>query len=157
MQVRERDRERTSGERGGGKSRLPTEQGAQHEAWPQDPGIMTWAKDKYLTEPPRHSCSIVFNGHLGRLYWLAIENDIQPFTCHPLNEGFCKYWICGIVKSKSSVLPLNCHPRIAVLNLQCMKFRFSTVHDSLQHFLTLSTRIIKWLSHRFSEIILFSM
>ena len=29
--------------------RLSTEQGAQHEAWSQDPRIMTWAKGRQLT------------------------------------------------------------------------------------------------------------
>ena len=32
-----------------GRSRLPTEQGAQCGAWSQDPKIMTWAKGKCLT------------------------------------------------------------------------------------------------------------
>ena len=36
-------------DRGRGRSRLTTEQGAWHGGWSQNPGIMTWTKGKCLT------------------------------------------------------------------------------------------------------------
>ena len=36
--------------RGRGRSRLPAEQGAWHEAWSQDPRTMTWIKGRHLAD-----------------------------------------------------------------------------------------------------------
>ena len=47
---REREHEWRRGQRGRGRSRLSTEQGAQIHASSQDPRIMTWAEGRSLTD-----------------------------------------------------------------------------------------------------------
>ena len=48
-----REHSRTGGRvRGRGTSRLPSEQGAWYGAQSQDPGIMTWAEGRHLTDTP---------------------------------------------------------------------------------------------------------
>ena len=63
-----REKQSTQAEgRGRGRNRLPMEHGAQFGAWSHDPGIMTWAEGRHLTnwatQVPPHSF-ILFSHYL---------------------------------------------------------------------------------------------
>ena len=96
--IREREREwahnqgewqaEVEGGRGRGRSRLPAEQGAQCKAWSYDPGIMTWAEGRCLSDwAPRHPGNRSFYWWCGKWRWVGSH-------CKWISEWIWKRLMC---------------------------------------------------------------
>ena len=75
--------------RGRGNNRLPTEQGAQHGAWSQDPGIMTWAEGRHFNWMSHSWIPKLYNTAIGSMFQFILMVFIQPLI---QNSGMIFYY-----------------------------------------------------------------